>query len=264
MINKQDLVSIIMPAYNCEHQLGWAIESVISQTYKNWELIIVNDASKDKTLSVIEKYQKLENRIRLISNASNYGAAESRNIATKNAAGKYIAFLDADDLWIKDKLMKQIIFMKKNKYDFTYTYYENYGSDNKNLKFIQKAPFKINRLKMSFMCPIGCLTVVYNSDRLSKIYAPNINRRNDYVLWLKVLEKSKSGYCLKENLAKYRLSKTGLSSNKFLNIIYYFKVIRLSFKYWLFIIPITTPIYLFIILIKKKMPLLYNQIIRLL
>mgnify|MGYP001248091228 CR=1 FL=1 len=262
MTYKEDLVSIIMPAHNCEHHISHAIESVISQSYLNWELIIVNDASNDNTLSKIKKYQNLEKKIKLINNSSNYGAAISRNIALENANGKYIAFLDADDSWSSEKLLKQIKFMEENDYDFTYTYYENYHEKNGYFKFIQKAPSKVNRFKMSFMCPIGCLTVIYNAEKLSKIYAPNLKRRNDYILWLEVLKKSKFGYCLEENLARYRLNETGLSSNKFLNIIYYLKVIKLSYKFWFIIFPVTMPIYLLFILIKKKAPIFYNKLIR--
>ena len=258
--NKQ-LVSIVMPAYNCEEKIHHAIESVKSQTYCNWELIIVDDCSKDETLRVIENYANSDKRILSLKNIRNKGAAESRNIATDKALGHYIAFLDSDDFWSKDKLLNQITFMESNSYDFTYTYYE-VKKEYQRKRIIYKAPKILNKIKMSFMCPIGCLTVMYNVKKIGKIYAPKLQRRNDYILWIEILRKSKLAFCLNQNLATYKVNNAGLSSSKLLNIYYYFKVIKLSYKYWYLILPLTTPIYLLLILIKKTTPEFYNIIIK--
>lgn len=224
-VKNYGLVSIIMPAYNSSKYIGQAIESVISQTYKNWELIIVDDDSKDNTLEVIKKYMREDNRIKCISLKKNYGAAHARNIAIENSKGKYLAFLDSDDLWYPEKLEKQISFMEKNNYYFSCTAYQQITDDNKVLKKIIKVKNKYDYNEVLKNCP-GNSTVIYNSHILGKIKAPNIKRRNDFIMWLRVIKKAEYLYGLNQPLSIYRIRKGSLSKNKIKLIKYQWKVYR--------------------------------------
>ena len=137
-----DLVSIIMPAYNAEKYIEEAIESVLKQTYRNWELIIVNDCSIDATEQIVKKYQEKDERIKFHSLTENHGVANARNTALQNAVGRYIAFLDSDDMWLPEKLEKQIGFMKINNYVFTYHQYRHFASRDKVGKIVN-IPLKL-------------------------------------------------------------------------------------------------------------------------
>lgn len=257
-----DLVSIIMPAYNCEEFISESIKSISQQSYVNWELIIIDDCSNDRTFKICNNFAKNDSRIFIHKNSSRKGAAFSRNYATKLSSGKYIAFLDSDDIWKFNKLEKQLAFMKENDFDFTYTFYEIFKSNNKKISLI-KCPKKIHKLNMLFSNPIGCLTVIYNKERLGKISSPLFKKRNDYSLWLEILSISMKGHCLDESLALYRKSNNGLSSGKFQNVLYYWKIIRNYYNFWYLLILISTPIYFFILILKKNIPILYNKLIRL-
>lgn len=210
----EPLVSIITPLYNCEKYIEETIQSVINQTYENWEMIIVDDCSKDKGVEIVEKYQRLDNRIKLYKNEINLGGAGTRNKCIEKAKGKYIAFLDSDDLWKKEKLEKQISFMKKNNYLFSYTKYERISEDGHKLNLISKIPQKLNYKYMLKVNPIGCLTAVYNQEKLGKIYLPEIKIGQDFALWLEVLKKSGNAHGLMESLAEYRYRESSLSKNK--------------------------------------------------
>lgn len=214
MENKKEyLVSIIMPLYNGEKFIEETIQSILNQSYKNWELIITDDKSKDKGPEIVENYSKLDKRIKLIKLQENGGAAVSRNRSIKEAKGKYIAFLDSDDLWTEKKLEKQIDFMEKNRYDFTFTKYQQISEEGKKTGRYIEVPKKINYKKTLLYNRVGCLTAIYNQESLGKVYMPLIRKRQDYALWLKIL-KMTSGYGLNENLAYYRLRKNSISSNK--------------------------------------------------
>ncbi len=139
----EPLVSIITPLYNCEKYIEETILSVINQTYKNWEMIIVDDCSKDNGTEIVEKYQRKDNRIKLFKNEINLGGAGTRNKCIEKAKGKYIAFLDSDDLWKKEKLEKQISFMEKNNYLFSYTKYERINEEGEKLNLLSKIPIEV-------------------------------------------------------------------------------------------------------------------------
>jgi len=260
----ENLVSIIMPAHNSQNYINESINSVLNQSYVNWELIIIDDASTDNTSKIIKIFSDNDKRIRCIKNKDNYGAAVSRNLGINNSKGDFVAFLDSDDLWIKDKLIKQISFMNSNNYFFTYTYYEVFDN-SAGTQVMLKCPSIINRNIMAFSCPIGALTVIYNKKKLGNIFSADIKKRNDYALWLEILNKSNKAFCLKESLAKYRKSNKGLSGSGsyFSNLVYYWKVIKISYKAWIIIIPFSTPIYLFILLLKKKVLPIYNKLVSL-
>ena len=185
-----DLVSIIMPTYNCEKYIAESIESVQNQTHNNWELIIVDDCSKDNTEAIVNKYLN-DKRITYIQLKENSGAAIARNVAMQRATGKYMAFLDSDDLWYKDKLEKQLNFMQTVKCNFSSTDYEQIDETGKTLNKIIKTKKKVDYNRLLLDCPVGNSTVMYNIEVLGKFEVPNIRKRNDDALWLQILKKEK-------------------------------------------------------------------------
>lgn len=220
-----ELVSIIMPAYNCADFIGNAIESVIAQTYQNWELIIIDDCSTDNTLQIIKNYLRKDSRIKYYKLSRNSGAAVARNKAIDMANGKYMAFLDSDDVWFPEKLTKQIEFMKENGYNFTCTSYTKIDEQGKDLNRIIKARKKSDYDGVLKTCP-GNSTVVYDVEKLGKFKSPDIKKRNDYVMWLQVIKKGKYLYGLEEPLSSHRIRTNSISSNKFNLVGYHWKVYR--------------------------------------
>lgn len=219
-------VSIVTPLYNAEKFIESTIKSVIAQSYQSWEMIVVDDCSKDNGPKIVEKYAKTDERIKLIRLSQNGGGAVARNRAIEEAEGRYIAFLDSDDLWHPEKLIKQIKFMEENNYDFTYTWYEKMDEEGKRLNEVVRSKDKVNYRELLKSNQIGCLAAMYNQEKLGKIYMPLIRKRQDYALWLQVLKKTKSGYCLKENLAQYRIVSGSISSNKVNLIKFNWKLFR--------------------------------------
>lgn len=208
----KELVSIITPMYNSEKYIGQTIESVLNQTYKNWEMIIVDDESKDNTEEVVSTYK--DPRIKYIRLTENSGAAIARTRAMQEAKGKYMAFLDSDDLWKSNKLEAQIKFMKKNNYNFVCSSYEQIDEQgNKNGKII-KCKKKVDYNGVLLSCPVGNSTVMYNVQKLGKFEVPNIRKRNDDALWLKMLKKERYIYGQDEVLMEYRIRQNSISSNK--------------------------------------------------
>lgn len=204
------LVSVIMPSYNTAEYISESIASVRKQTYTDWELIIVDDCSADNTDEIVKPFLS-DKRIKYIKNETNSGAAVSRNRALREAKGKWIAFLDSDDLWLPVKLEKQIAFMKKNDYHFSYTnYVEINEASIPNGRFIT-GPKRITKHGMYNYCWMGCLTVMYDVDTIGLIQIVDIKKNNDYAMWLKVCKKADC-YLLDEALAKYR-KRSGSISN---------------------------------------------------
>ena len=206
MSNKDELVSIIMPSYNTASYIQETVESVLKQTYTNWELIIVDDCSTDDTDDILARFT--DKRIRIYKNEKNSGAAVSRNKALREANGKWIAFLDSDDLWSKDKLEKQITFMKKNGYSFSYTNYEEINTEGQKTGVKVTGPKKITKTGMFNYCWPGCLTVMYDAEKVGLIQIEDIKKNNDYAMWLKVCKKANC-YLLDEYLALYRKGRVG-------------------------------------------------------
>ena len=167
-LKNEPLVSIITPLYNCEKYIEETILSVINQTYKNWEMIIVDDYSKDKGAEIVRKYRKIDSRIKLYKNEINQGVSFTRNRAIDLSLGKYIAFLDSDDLWKKEKLEKQISFMEENNIVLSYTGYEKINSDG-SLRGEIKVPEKLDYNELLKNCLIGFLTAVYPKRRFKRI-----------------------------------------------------------------------------------------------
>ncbi|EJX1243917.1 glycosyltransferase family 2 protein [Vibrio alginolyticus] len=223
MQKSQSLVSIIMPSYNSDGTILESIQSVLSQTYKNWELIIVDDRSTDNTWQVIQTYADKYDNIRVYQNKENLGAGASRNFAIKKARGRFIAFLDSDDLWTEDKLAEQIPFMLENNYPLTYTHYSRFTSEEE--LSVVTAPEYTTYKKLMYSNVIGCLTAVYDAQALGKRYMPLIRKRQDMGLWLDILKDTPKAYCLPKPLAKYRLD-SGMTANKFSVLSYQWKFYR--------------------------------------
>lgn len=222
----KDLISIIIPVYNAERYIEETINTVIMQTYENWELIIVNDCSTDKTKDVIEKFiidnkKKLENKVNLINLKENVGVSKARNTGVDSANGRYIAFLDGDDLWDKEKLKKQIEFMNEKKCAFSYTGYE-FANENgeptgKKVQVPEIITYK-NALKNTI---ISTITVMIDITMVNKeyIYMPIAEVGEDTLTWWNILKKCNKGYGINEVLSLYRRTKNTLSSKKVKNII---------------------------------------------
>lgn len=203
---KAGLVSIIMPSYNTAPYIKQTIQSVLDQTYTNWELIIVDDCSTDNTNEVVDTIKDC--RIHYLKNEKNSGAAISRNKALREAKGQWIAYLDSDDLWMPEKLEKQIKFMKENGCAFSYTNYEEIDVDGNKTGVKVTGPKKITKTGMFNYCWPGCLTVMYDANKIGLIQIEDIKKNNDYAMWLKVCRKADC-YLLDEILGQYRKGRVG-------------------------------------------------------
>lgn len=210
IIREPGLVSIIMPSYNTASYIKESIYSVIKQTYTKWELIIVDDCSTDDFDGSIKEIE--DKRIRVLKNEKNFGAAFSRNKALREAKGQWIAFLDSDDLWISSKLEKQIEFMEKNNYNFSYTEYEEIDRDGNERSLYVTGPKKITKKGMLRYCWPGCLTVMYNAQAVGLVQIEKIEKNNDYAMWL-VISKKENCYLLNEKLGMYRRGRVGSISS---------------------------------------------------
>ena len=214
-----DLVSIIMPSYNCGLYVEETIRSVQAQTYKNWEIIFVDDCSTDDTIKLVQNIQLSDKRIRLFQNKINSGAAITRNHALSEAKGKWIAFLDSDDLWEPTKLERQVAFMEKFGYAFSYTGYGEIDEESKETGIIISGPKRVTKVGMFAFCWPGCLTVMYDASKIGLIQIVDIKKNNDYAMWLKVSKKADC-YFLDECLAKYRRGRIGsISSHSYVTMI---------------------------------------------
>lgn len=200
------LVSIVMPSFNTAQYIDDSVQSVLNQTYQNWELLIVDDCSTDNTEEIINKFT--DPRIRFFRNEINSGAAISRNRALREARGQWIAFLDSDDLWLKNKLEKQLNFMEDNNYFFSYTKYQEIDSDGNKTGVCVTGPKKITKMGMYNYCWPGCLTVMYEANKIGLIQISDVKKNNDYAMWIKVCQKENC-YLLDEYLGLYRKGRVG-------------------------------------------------------
>ena len=233
-------VTIIIPYKNNLKYLFLSLNSVFNQTYKNFKIIIICDHIPENELEKItfflkkKKYLKKFN-IKIIENKKNFGAGESRNIGIRKTNSKYIAFLDSDDVWSKNKLKFQIEFMEKNRILFSHTSYNIINEKNK-ITSSQFAKKKIMLKDLIKSCDIGLSTVVLSSNLLSKnkLFFPKIKTKEDYVLWLKIIKKIKIIRGLDKKLTYYRKTKGSLSSNKLISLINGYKVYRNHMNYGVF------------------------------
>ena len=202
------LVSIITPSYNTARFIADTICSVQAQIYPHWEMIIVDDCSSDKTNEVVEPFLKGDERIKYVKNEHNSGAAVSRNKALRMAQGKWIAFLDSDDLWMPDKLERQLAFMVENGYAFSYHLYEEMDEESRPTGVVVSGLRHVGKLEMYAFCWPGCLTVMYDSERVGLVQIADVKKNNDYAMWLKAIQKADC-YFLDECLALYRRGRVG-------------------------------------------------------
>lgn len=210
-----DLISIVMPSYNTGKYIAESIRSILAQTYKNWELLIVDDCSVDNTDAIVAKFQ--DTRIRYFKNKKNSGAAVSRNRALREAKGKWIAFLDSDDLWHPNKLERQLSFMKKQGYAFTYTDYRIF-LNGEWLPYINIGPSMVNKWKMYNYCYFSTITVMYDRERIGLIQVADLHKNNDYAMWLQAIEKS-NAYRLPECLSYYIKHDGSISSGSKIKLV---------------------------------------------
>lgn len=208
------LVSIIMPSWNTAKFIGESIQCVLNQTYTNWELLIVDDCSTDDTDKVVKPFLN-DTRVRYLKNEKNSGAALTRNRAMREAKGEWIAFLDSDDLWMPEKLEKQIGFMQKHGYVLSFTEYEKIDEEGQPLNIYVSGPDIVNRRKMYRYDYIGQLTMMYSAKHFGLIQIKDIKKNNDYAIRLQLYKKhGTQAHLLKENLAKYRVRKKSISHDK--------------------------------------------------
>lgn len=207
-------VSIIMPSYNCKEYISYSIESVREQTYTDWELLIVDDHSTDGTVDLLKEWEKADGRIRIFYQTVNEGTAVARNIALAHARGRYIAFLDSDDRWKKDKLEAQLAYMMDNKYAFTFTAYEWIDQKGEYLNKYIRAPKRVDYQTMLKNTIVGCLTVLIDRDQVGDFRMPNIRTRQDLATWLMILKRGFRAFGLNEILAEYRVGNESISKNK--------------------------------------------------
>lgn len=222
------LVSIISPTYNCGNFISETIESVLAQTYSNWEMLIVDDCSTDDTEKIVSEYSAKDSRIKYFRFDKNQGAAMARNHALREAKGRWIAFLDSDDLWEKNKLDTQLKFMEENGYSFSYHKYDEIGEQGEKLGITVSGKKKVGRFGMFSCCWPGCLAVMYDADKIGLIQIVNIAKNNDMAMWLKVIKKSPC-YYNDEMLGHYRRRKGSITSHStYVKIKYHYKLYRQS------------------------------------
>lgn len=211
---KEILISIITPSYNSEKYIRDTIESVQAQTYKNWEMIIVDDCSKDGSVKLIKNLIKNESRISLITLTENIGAAMARNRALEVSAGRYVAFLDSDDMWVPNKLDVQINYMIENDCAFTYSAYKVCDDSGGNIHGEVSVPTSLTYEQYLANTIIGCLTVVLDTEKFESIRMPNLRSSHDMALWADLLKTIDKAYGINTSLAMYRLVGTSNTANK--------------------------------------------------
>lgn len=224
-MQQNDLVSIIMPIYNGEKYIEETLESVINQSWENWELLITNDGSKDNTENIIINFTKKDNRIKLFSQI-NGGSAKARNNSLKNAKGRFIVFLDGDDIWDKDFLYKQLSFLKENNAGVVSGSYRRIDEVGEEILSPFIVPPTTNYKKLLKSCSMSCLTSIYDTTKVEIVYFKEElgSYRDDYVMWLEMLKKVDVVYGNKEILASYRVFEGSVTGKKRKIIIPHFNV----------------------------------------
>lgn len=223
MINDYGLVSIITPSFNCEDFIAETIESIQSQTYENWELLITDDCSTDLSVDVINRYAQQDGRIKLMHLDKNSGAGVARNNSIKNARGRFIAFCDSDDRWKPEKLELQLAFMIENKVALSYTSYDTCDENGNINGYVECLPY-ISYARIIRDNGIGCLTAMYDVKKIGKYYMPSIRKRQDWCLWMNIIKNTGKALGLQKPLALYRVRSNSISSNKVEMMKYNFNV----------------------------------------
>ncbi len=229
--------SVVMPSYNSEKYLGEAIRSVVNQTYRDWELIIVDDCSTDATFQIASDFAKRDPRITLLQQPIRSGAAKARNRAIRESKGRFVAFLDSDDQWLPEKLEMQLPQMVEKDAVLSYTAYRKIDSAGRPSQGVVHAPPFVTYESLLNTCAIGCLTVIYDTAKIGKVFMPDIARRQDYGLWLRILRPEplrKDSLApskllaigIDKPLALYRVHDHGISRNKIRAAYYQWRIYR--------------------------------------
>ena len=207
------MVSIITPVFNRQEFLDECVQSILNQSFKNWELILIDDCSTDASVKMIKNYVASDKRIKAYFFNKNVGAGVARNKGIEISTGRFIAFLDSDDYWHKEKLNKQIEFMLERNIGFSYTYSIKLDKNDEASRVLLP-PKNVNSFALRFNNYIKTPTAIYDTKRIGKIFMPNFRKRQDWGLWFNILEKTKKAYCLSVPLAYFRTSNDSLSKNK--------------------------------------------------
>lgn len=223
------LVSIITPSYNCAAFIGETIESIISQTYKNWELLITDDCSTDNSLEVISRYCASDPRVKLLRLEKNSGAGIARNNSIKAAKGRYIAFCDSDDRWYYNKLEEQLKFMDDENCALSYTSYDVCDETGELSGYVECLK-NLSKDKILRDNGIGCLTAIYDTEMVGKNYMPSMRKRQDWCLWINIINKIGEARGLQKPLALYRDRAASISSNKMEMLKYNYEVYHTFLK----------------------------------
>lgn len=213
-MNMNPLVSIIMPCYNAERYIAQSIESVLAQTYTNWELLITDDCSIDNSVKIAQKYCLQDDRINILVPDEHQGTAVARNLSISRSKGRFVAFLDSDDVWVKEKLEKQIGYMLENDKVFTYSSYEviNHQGLSKNKIVNDAGVMTYNKYLRNTV--IGCGTVVLDKEKIGYFSSPILKTSQDMSLWLSIMKRGFDAYPVPGPLLKYRITPGSATSNK--------------------------------------------------
>lgn len=211
--DEMELVSIITPMYNASAYIAHTIAAVQKQTYTNWEMIIMDDLSEDNSAEIVKEYANKDERIRYYLAEQKCGVAEARNEAMKRANGRYIAFLDSDDLWKPEKLEKQLAFMKEKQSAFSFTACGVIDENGKNLNKVRHVPEEITYEQLLHGNVIPCLTVVIDKEQVGEFFMPQIGHE-DYATWLTILKELNAAHGINETLGYYRVNRNSVSANK--------------------------------------------------
>lgn len=222
----KNLVSVITPVFNSEKYITNTFQSLLNQSYLNWEWVLVDDCSSDNSVEIIEEFMKQDKRVKLLKNSKNLGSGATRNKAIENAEGDFIAFLDSDDIWHPKKLEVQVNFMLERNIAFSHTsygYINEYGDTIKTTFHVSKLPVTYKHLLKR--TEISCLTAMYNCNAIGKFYMSEHRRKQDYALWLAILKSGVESHPIDIELAFYRQTPNSATSNKF----------KLILKHYLFL-----------------------------
>lgn len=222
------LVSVIIPTYNCADYIGETLDSILAQTLTDWEVVVMDDCSTDATEDVVKSYAEYCPRIHYYRLGEHMGPAAARNEGIKRASGRYIAFLDSDDIWKPEKLEKQIRFMEEMKAKFSCTAYMRMDANGKLRKYMWIPPEKTDYRRCLLLSnPIGNLTAMYDREAVGQFKIPDIGKRNDFALWLQILRRVDYCYGMQEVLAVYRTGRySSVSYHRFGLIKYHWRLYR--------------------------------------
>lgn len=221
----QGLVSIITPMHNAQKYIVQTIESVQAQTYNNWEMIIIDDCSTDESAEIVKELAKADERIHYYCNEQNIGVAQTRNRAMKMANGRFLAFLDSDDLWVPNKLERQLALMRQKQCAFIYAGCDVIDENGGELQKRRHVPEYITYEKLLWGNVIPCLTVLIDREKVSKFEMPQIGHE-DYATWLTIFKEIKEAYGIDEVLGHYRVNRNSVSGNKLRTIKWTWNIYR--------------------------------------